>query len=222
MYEEGIEMKVKEEYKVPLSEIETAAYNPRKISVDALERLKQSIISHSAAMDGWDADNGYRLIDPVIVNKANNRLIGGHQRIKALKELGQDWIHKNDIRFVNVTDEKREKTLNVVLNNELAQGEWDYVKLQEIIKSLDSPGFDIEKALGMNEFDLKTLFNFEVPTWGEMDKVEGEFVEFPNKGKEKVFVEVSDPLMVEEVVKRIKQFCSETWPDKKLIVDQGD
>lgn len=60
---------------VAIKDIQPAKYNPRRISDDKKEQLKESI-----------RENGFCI--PILVNKANNVIIAGHQRTKAATELG--------------------------------------------------------------------------------------------------------------------------------------
>ena len=88
--------------------------NPRKDlrpGDDEYEALRRSI-----------EEFGY--VSPVIINKRNNLVIGGHQRLKVLKELGFDEI---DVVYVDLDDEKAEMLLNISLNK--ISGEFDMEKL---------------------------------------------------------------------------------------------
>jgi ParB-like chromosome segregation protein Spo0J len=63
---------------VDIQELKSADYNPRKWSTEAIDGLSSSI-------------KKFGLVDPIIVNKAPNRLnvvIGGHFRLKIAKDLG--------------------------------------------------------------------------------------------------------------------------------------
>ena len=59
-----------------LAELEPHTRNPRRIEPQALEGLKASISSF-----------GY--VEPIIWNARTGRVVGGHQRMRALEELGQ-------------------------------------------------------------------------------------------------------------------------------------
>ncbi|MFP5109654.1 ParB N-terminal domain-containing protein [Neobacillus sp. C211] len=76
-------------------------------------------------------------VSPVIINKRNNLVIGGHQRLKVLKELGFDEI---DVVYVDLDDEKAEMLLNISLNK--ISGEFDMEKLSEVIKDIQEDGYD--------------------------------------------------------------------------------
>jgi hypothetical protein len=108
----------------PIKSIRTAKYNPRKISDQALEALKQSI-------------QRFGFVDPVIVNDRTGVLVGGHQRIKAAKELGL-----KDVPVVGVNlDEGEEKALNVALNK--ISGEWDLDLLKGVLEDVQAAGLDL-------------------------------------------------------------------------------
>ncbi len=110
--------------KKKLSELIPAPYNPRKISKKELERLKRSL-----------DEFGY--VEPVIWNKHTGYVVGGHQRLKALKELGVEEV---DCVVVDLLEDK-EKALNIALNK--ISGDWDSDKLYEILDELDNNKFDI-------------------------------------------------------------------------------
>ena len=111
--------------KVDIHTLISPDYNPRQITDEAMESLKNSL-----------DEFGY--IDPLIVNRVNNHVVGGNQRLHALKELGYSEV---DVIFINEPDLVREKAINVRLNN--SSGEWDADKLDNVFKDLELTGFDI-------------------------------------------------------------------------------
>src|SRR5882672_3423075 len=103
---------------VPVADLKPATYNPRRHSPEAIGRLKESI-------------RRFGMVDPVIANSAPDRMnvvIGGHLRLKAAKELGYQTV---PVVFVRIADVKKEVELNVRLNANV--GEWDY----DLLKKLD-------------------------------------------------------------------------------------
>ena len=136
-----------------ISEIIAAIYNPRIWDEAAMEQLMKSITL-------------FGMIDPLIVNIAENRkytLVGGHMRIEALKRLG--WTEVPCV-FVDIPDESRERELNLRLNKNT--GQWDFEKLKDFditllldvgfgeqelsgiwdnMLAVENDGFDIEKEL---------------------------------------------------------------------------
>ena len=107
-----------------IDELTPAPYNPRKISNKELERLKRSL-----------SEFGY--VEPVIWNKATGYVVGGHQRLKAMKELG---IEEVECVVIDIPEDK-EKALNIALNK--ISGDWDTDKVFEILDELDNNKFDI-------------------------------------------------------------------------------
>lgn len=109
---------------VKLSELKPADYNPRKISDKALTGLKASL-------------NRYGVVEPIIVNERTGNIVGGHQRLKALLEMG-----KTETSVVCVDlPEIEEKALNIALNNKAIMGEYtdDVAALIEEIEA-ELPG----------------------------------------------------------------------------------
>ena len=108
-------------------ELKAAPYNPRKDLKpgDAeYEKLKRSI-----------QEFGY--VEPVIWNKRTGTVVGGHQRLKVMKDLGYEEV---DCVVVDL-DEQKEKALNIALNK--ISGEWDEGLLANLLKDLDNSGYDI-------------------------------------------------------------------------------
>ena len=87
--------------KLPLSKLAPADYNPRKNLKPGdpdYEKLKRSL-----------TEFGY--VEPVIWNKVTGQVVGGHQRLKVLADLGYETV---DCVVVEL-DETREQALNVAL-----------------------------------------------------------------------------------------------------------
>lgn len=127
--------------KMNISKLNPAEYNPRKNLQpgDAeYEKLKRSMEQF-----------GY--VDPVIWNKTTGRVIGGHQRLKVLVDLG---LKEVDCVVVEM-DEEREKALNIALNK--INGEWDTDKLAMLISDLQGSDFDVSLT-GFEEAEIANLF----------------------------------------------------------------
>lgn len=119
-----------------------ADYNPRKDLKpgDAeYEKLKRSIEQF-----------GY--VEPVIWNKTTGRVVGGHQRLKVLIDMGMTEV---DCVVVELTEEK-EKALNIALNK--ISGEWDKDKLALLIADLQGADFDVSLT-GFEPAELDDLLN---------------------------------------------------------------
>ena len=125
---------------LPISELKPADYNPRKDLKpgDAdYEKLKRSL-----------TEFGY--VEPVIYNPTTGHVVGGHQRLKVLADLGHTSI---DCVVVEL-DETREKALNVALNK--ISGDWDESKLALLIADLDAADFDAELT-GFDDDEIAQL-----------------------------------------------------------------
>lgn len=130
--------------KMKIGDIQLAAYNPRldlQPGDPEYKKLKRSI-------------EEFDLVEPLIVNKRNNRLIGGHQRLKILQERGDTEVQ---VSIVDL-DEHKEKILNIALNK--ISGDWDqqkltalFVELTELAGMEDLPDFDIE----LTGFDIQDI-----------------------------------------------------------------
>jgi ParB-like chromosome segregation protein Spo0J len=108
-------MELKIEYR-KIEDLKPYPGNPRRMSKKMFEALKRSI-------------SEFGLVDPLIIN-ANNEVIGGNQRLQALKELGYKEV---PVVVVNLT-KSREKALNVALNK--IQGDFDRKLLSEFISDI--------------------------------------------------------------------------------------
>lgn len=127
--------------KKQVAELKEAEYNPRKNLKPGdkeYEKLKRSI-----------KEFGY--VEPVIWNKRTGVVVGGHQRLKVMKDLGYTEV---DCVIVDL-DEKKEKALNIALNK--ISGEWDNDLLANLLKDLDRTGYDIT-ITGFDMAEAQELF----------------------------------------------------------------
>lgn len=136
---------------VKVNELKPSQYNPRKWSETALNQLKQSI-------------EKFGVVDPIICNCAPKRkgvIIGGHMRAQAIKDLGYEYV---PVVWVNIPDIEKEKELNLRLNKNVGEWNWDLLldfnetflsdvgftseELDEIFNIDENPEiFDLEKEL---------------------------------------------------------------------------
>lgn len=122
-------------------ELLPADYNPRKDLKPGdpeYDKLKRSIEQF-----------GY--VEPVIWNKVTGRVVGGHQRLKVLIDMG---ITEVECVVVELLEDK-EKALNIALNK--ISGEWDKDKLALLIADLQGADFDVSLT-GFDPAELDDLF----------------------------------------------------------------
>ncbi|PKL10234.1 MAG: DNA modification methylase, partial [Spirochaetae bacterium HGW-Spirochaetae-8] len=128
--------------KMRLSDLNPAAYNPRKALKQGdpeYEKLKRSLEQF-----------GY--VELIVVNAANgNTVISGHQRLNVLKDLG---VAEEDCILVEL-DADKEKALNIAMNK--ISGEWDKDKLALLITELQGLDFDVSLT-GFDPAEIDDLF----------------------------------------------------------------
>lgn len=140
---------------VSTSELKPAVYNPRKWDKGAIDRLTESI-------------KRFGLIDPLLVNGAKERkniLIGGHFRLKIAKDLGYTEV---PVVYLDIPDEQKEKELNLRLNQNT--GDWDYDLLKD---------FDINLLLdvGFDDLELSSIWDENLSTEDDNFNTEKELEE---------------------------------------------
>jgi len=156
--------------KKKLSELIPADYNPRKDLQPGdpeYEKLKRSL-------------DQFGYIDPIIWNKATGRVVGGHQRLKVLKDSG---IEEVECVVVNL-DEEHEKALNIALNK--ISGEWDKDKLSLLITDLQGTDFDVSLT-GFDQAELDDLFKYDLK-----DKVHDDDFDVDEELKKPIFSKSGD------------------------------
>lgn len=107
--------------KKPIKALKRAAYNPRKKLKEGdkeYEKIKRSI-----------EDNG--LVEPLVWNERTGNLVGGHQRLTVLQDMGYTEV---EVSVVDL-DDAQEKQLNVTLNK--VKGRWDFDKLAELLGKME-------------------------------------------------------------------------------------
>lgn len=112
--------------KIETNRLIPATYNPRKDlkpEDDEYKKIKKSILE-------------FGFVSPLVVNK-DMTVIGGHQRLKVLQELGYEKVEC----IVVDLDKTKEKALNIALNK--ISGEWDTDKLESLLQELRMDDFDL-------------------------------------------------------------------------------
>lgn len=153
-----------------LSDLVPADYNPRKALKpgDAeYEKLKRSI-------------QQFGFVEPIIWNKRTGLVVGGHQRLSVLKDLGVTEVDCVVVDF----DHKKEAALNVALNK--ISGSWDDEKLQALFSDLELSGFDTSLT-GFEPVEIEGLFQGTLKETMRQDSFDSEAA-----AKEAPFVKPGD------------------------------
>lgn len=106
------------------SQILNAPYNPRKISESAANGLRKQLRKHG-------------LVSTIVWNKRTGNIVGGHQRLSQLDILEKSKDYTITVSQIDV-DIKQEKEINIVLNNQSIQGEFDL----DLLKSIGDVNWD--------------------------------------------------------------------------------
>jgi len=131
-----------------INELKYNPNNPRKIADDKFDKLVKSIKEFPKMMS----------LRPMVIN-ADNIVLGGNMRLKALKKLGykeipDDWVKKAS----DLTEDEARRFIiadNVGFGEhdwELLKMEWDLEELSDW--GLDLIGFDIDKDKYGEDFSL--------------------------------------------------------------------
>ena len=114
----------------PTAQLVPADYNPRV----ELTPADDEYIQLRTAIETFG------LVEPLVWNKRSGQLVGGHQRLNVLLDLGWDEAPVVEVDL----DEHQERALNVALNK--ITGRWDDQKLLTIIDSLADAEWDLMAA----------------------------------------------------------------------------
>ena len=127
---------------LPVDGLRPAAYNPRKklkAGDKEYEKIKNSILEF-----------GY--VEPIIVNY-DMTVIGGHQRLTVLKDLGYTEVQ---CVVVHIEDEHKVKALNIALNK--ITGAWNEQLLADLLVDLQSVDFNTDLT-GFEAPEIEQLFS---------------------------------------------------------------
>lgn len=141
---------------VKVADLNPVAYNPRAITPEKFEALKESIRTEG-------------FVEPLVVQKKGLRIIGGHQRLRAVKELSiEACVSPPDLPCIVLDiDDVHAKKLNIKLNK--IRGDFEARMLGELLIDIyDEPSklrFEEAQQLGFESNDeaLKFMHIIEPP-----------------------------------------------------------
>ncbi len=144
--------------KKKLSELKPAPYNPRQSTAKQEKHLKASL-------------EKFGVVEPIIYNKQTGYIVGGHFRVRELKKLGYKEI---ECVIVDLNQEN-ERELNIRLNANTGEWDWDMLANEWDAESLEDWGLDLpfetDTHLEAEEDD------FEIPEEVKTDIVLGDLFE---------------------------------------------
>lgn len=104
-----------------VADLRPSEYNPRTITPEALAGLRRSL-------------QEFGLVEPIVWNRRTQRVVGGHQRLKAMQAAGTELC----VVTVVDLDEAREKALNLTLNNDALMGTFNERTTELLMAARDS------------------------------------------------------------------------------------
>ena len=122
--------------KKKISDLKPAPYNPRKSSDKQEANLKKSL-------------EKFGVVEPIVFNKQTGHIVGGHFRIRELKKLGYKEV---DCVIVDLNEDD-EKELNIRLNANTGEFDWDTLANEWDVEELSEWGLDIPNFDGVGLSD---------------------------------------------------------------------
>src|SRR3954466_4983188 len=89
---------------LPIADLQPAPYNPRRSLSPKSPAYRKLVASLTE----------FGLVEPLVWNELTGHVVGGHMRLRVLRELDTTEVPVSVVRL----DDAREKALNVVLNNQ--------------------------------------------------------------------------------------------------------
>ena len=146
-----------------LSDLKPAPYNPRQSTKKQETKLQESL-------------NKFGVVEPIIFNKQTGYIVGGHFRVRELKKLGYKEV---ECVIVDLSEED-EKELNIRLNANTGEWDWDTLANEWNVEELTEWGLDIpnfkfepEKEDKIAEAHAKLTDKFIVPPFSILDTRQG-------------------------------------------------
>ena len=119
-----------------LSDLKPAPYNPRSSTQKQEKKLQESLTK-------------FGVVEPIIFNKQTGYIVGGHFRVRELKKLGYKEV---ECVIVDLSEED-EKELNIRLNANTGEWDWDILANEWDAEELTEWGLDIPNFDGVSLSD---------------------------------------------------------------------
>ena len=131
---------IPEPVRVPIEQLHFADYNPRSITAAEMAKLKKSL-------------REFGLVTTVVARR-DGLVIGGHQRLQALREIAKEegWTDVCVYAVFVDVDDAQAKLLNVALNK--ISGNWDYAKLSDLFGHLQDLSPEMQELAGFDRDEI--------------------------------------------------------------------
>lgn len=171
-----------------MSDLIPASYNPRKLTEQQAEDLKASL-------------GKFGLAEPIVIN-TNNTVIGGHQRLKTIADIqGMDSMVQVNVPDRELTLEE-EKELNIRLNRNVGEWDWDILNKEFEVSELMDWGFQ-SFEFGMSKSNLD--FVAESTEEEEIPEYEGNDLEASHVRMVQLFLNATTQPQFLEFVEYLKE-----------------
>lgn len=159
-------LSIHEPTQVKLSELKFAPYNPNKITRIELNSLRASLRKHGMVLNLVVQKHSRRF-------NLDNVLVGGHQRVTALREEFEErGVEPPELVWAVVLDidDATAMQLNIALNR--IGGEFDPLKLGEIFNTIHNVmSLDDLQATGYDQTEVESLMRLTQPPPPPEDEV---------------------------------------------------
>lgn len=135
-----------------LDSMELDPFNARVHPQRNLDAIRESLLA-------------FGQVEPLLVRKANNTVIGGNGRLLVMRDLG--WKEASVV-LLDI-DEQKARALSLALNRSGELSTWDEGKLADTLRGLQETGFDMV-ATGFDDAALQELLKIGVPDMSEFAK----------------------------------------------------
>ena len=136
-----------------LSDIKANPNNPRLIKDDKFKKLVKSIEEFPAMME----------LRPIIIN-ADNVILGGNMRFKALKELKYKDVPDSWVKRADELTEDEQRRFIITDNASFGEHDWEMLANEWNVEELEEWGLDVPVFDDKDEQqEIEDLFNIELP-----------------------------------------------------------
>lgn len=136
-----------------VSQLKLNKKNPRKISPEQLEKLKTSIQKFPKMMS----------LRPIVYDPDTMQVLGGNQRLIAIKELGMKEIPDTWVKSADELTEAERREF--IIRDNIQAGDWDFELLNMEFSdfALEEMGIDMPDMIDIEkppkEVEIKTSFD---------------------------------------------------------------
>lgn len=185
-----------------LSDIKANPNNPRVIKDDKFKKLVKSIKDFPKMME----------LRPMIIN-ADNIVLGGNMRLRALKELKYKDIPDEWVKRAETLTEEEQRRFIISDNVSFGEHDWEVLKMEWDVEELTEWGLDIPMLNDKDEQqEIEDLFNIELPFYTPSEDLPN-VDDLADVSKTQELNEKIDSLKIDEELKSILKIRASFFTD---------